>query len=664
MDSDPSTIDYLVQSRSVKIRKEAQWFLHGVYRWRCIAAILWMLMLLPIICFTYVAVVQFHPFNLQHWMLTFLSSIASLHAWIMVFLLSLNLVLFGIIYAASFKVVKAIKIERLAILSYKYRPSRIALAIFYMISGVTSVWCFSNIVDSEFSSIIIHCNASNEHSWPSLDYCVNEKCLLMLAFGACMGLTYGLQYISNEMDYLQFPVVQQHKVFRIKLYLSNCLAIPLRLTLKVLRGFYIFYYLMGKTLLQYTEFILHTSKSESAMASIISLLDLKLFLTLTLTGSILILLWDLTYNLLNIFLTQVLTFPVESQFANERFRTLSWALQCKEIPLLRYLGFLDLALLSGHAVERRQQIFSLSHPGGHPRNWQAVATECFDVVEDLIQRVTRAADMICHNPPDLRDDLPEDNNMLHDNPDAALRLRRNTEPISERMLFTSTLATPSPLSGNKDIGSRIWSRSPDTVARKSRNSFRQRIIDNVTVAYNKILEMYYMAPYKIASFPQKIRIRLRHSFILRYFLDKLPEASLYELYGNCQPQIFSIDALSLLAVASIDEDKFGVVQKSLKDIMSMLIRLYQVMEKQSSISKNYSTNPVRSLTIKRIPGEIYRNKLKTAVEAAILRLIVAFKNNLSDFHLGKSELNTLEVIAEKSGYEEMIQSTTWISATR
>lgn len=50
--------------------------------------------------------------------------------------------------------------------------------------------------------------------------------------------------------------------------------------------------------------------------------------------------------------------------------------------------------------------------GGHPRNWQDVATECFDVVEDLIQRLTHAAEIICDTSEGLREDLLDKSDIL------------------------------------------------------------------------------------------------------------------------------------------------------------------------------------------------------------------------------------------------------------
>uniref|UniRef100_A0A0E9RFR5 Nucleoporin NDC1 n=1 Tax=Anguilla anguilla TaxID=7936 RepID=A0A0E9RFR5_ANGAN len=44
--------------------------------------------------------------------------------------------------------------------------------------------------------------------------------------------------------------------------------------------------------------------------------------------------------------------------------------------ILKFLALQDLALLSQHSPSRRQEVFSLSQPGGHPHNWSAI---CKDV---------------------------------------------------------------------------------------------------------------------------------------------------------------------------------------------------------------------------------------------------------------------------------------------
>ena len=58
-----------------------------------------------------------------------------------------------------------------------------------------------------------------------------------------------------------------------------------------------------------------------------------------------------------------------------------------ESNLLQHLAFLDLAYLSGHSEQRRQEVYSLSQPGGHPHTWRAVCGACLQQLEALASRV-------------------------------------------------------------------------------------------------------------------------------------------------------------------------------------------------------------------------------------------------------------------------------------
>ena len=56
----------------------------------------------------------------------------------------------------------------------------------------------------------------------------------------------------------------------------------------------------------------------------------------------------------------------------------------------QHLAFLDLAYLSGHSYQRRQEVYSLSQPGGHPHTWRAVCTACLQQLEALATQVNTA----------------------------------------------------------------------------------------------------------------------------------------------------------------------------------------------------------------------------------------------------------------------------------
>ena len=74
--------------------------------------------------------------------------------------------------------------------------------------------------------------------------------------------------------------------------------------------------------------------------------------------------------------------------------------KCKPLPqkghtnncffVSQHLAFLDLAYLSGHSYQRRQEVYSLSQPGGHPHTWRAVCAACLQQLEALATQVNTA----------------------------------------------------------------------------------------------------------------------------------------------------------------------------------------------------------------------------------------------------------------------------------
>ena len=47
------------------------------------------------------------------------------------------------------------------------------------------------------------------------------------------------------------------------------------------------------------------------------------------------------------------------------------------------MAFQDLSILSQYHTQRRQHLFSLSQPGGHPHNWNSISMECLATIDNL-----------------------------------------------------------------------------------------------------------------------------------------------------------------------------------------------------------------------------------------------------------------------------------------
>ncbi|PVD23717.1 hypothetical protein C0Q70_16990 [Pomacea canaliculata] len=83
---------------------------------------------------------------------------------------------------------------------------------------------------------------------------------------------------------------------------------------------------------------------------------------------------------------QRLEFPVLPGFNSPSKYCLNEALICND-ALLQHLAFLDLSHLSSTNMARRQEVFSLSQPGGHPYTWRAIASTCLQQVDMLVTKV-------------------------------------------------------------------------------------------------------------------------------------------------------------------------------------------------------------------------------------------------------------------------------------
>ncbi|KIH44037.1 hypothetical protein ANCDUO_25949, partial [Ancylostoma duodenale] len=66
----------------------------------------------------------------------------------------------------------------------------------------------------------------------------------------------------------------------------------------------------------------------------------------------------------------------------EQTRTLTNVLDSQD-GLLKLFAFTDLRRIAWTDRNRRLEVFSLSQPGGHPRNWTNVSTTCINILERI-----------------------------------------------------------------------------------------------------------------------------------------------------------------------------------------------------------------------------------------------------------------------------------------
>ncbi|XP_048757534.2 nucleoporin NDC1-like isoform X2 [Ostrea edulis] len=317
--------------------------------------------------------------------------------------------------------------------------------------------------------------------------------------------------------------------------------------------------LMGR----YQDLMTCTNRSELPVDSLYGLLDVGLLWQCLLFGWLIHVSWTLSSLLIKVYITERFCFPVESLLDDRKNQCLIDALQCDQNTMVKFLGFLDLCLLSKHSPQRRQTVFSLSQPGGHPHNWTKLSTACLAVITSLSERI-QDANWQVFSEASVRP-APDDIRKPPGNHHGSVLTYRGDN-------VTKETAPPQP---TKDVWS-FWRSKP----------------------------------------------------VISYLLTEFPDAKSRKLFTSAQVDIWAVEALCNLVAASFVEDKYGVVQKSLPQILTSVINLQENVEKHlklaSSGRRNGAQGPL-DLPLKYV--------LHSSLKACIYRIINTFGVHLLNLDL-------------------------------
>jgi len=137
---------------------------------------------------------------------------------------------------------------------------------------------------------------------------------------------------------------------------------------------------------------------------------------------------------------------------------------------------------------------------------------------------------------------------------------------------------------------------------------------------------------------------------LRYLIQEFPGAKARKVFVESAMSLFAVSSLSHLVSASFTEDDFGVVQKTLADILELLVSLYDAVEKNiklypcnggllsgssSSSGDGRGISLFGSAVISDDSADLLvtaRPALRDATKAAIYRIVMTFGNHLFGIH--------------------------------
>ncbi|XP_025252698.1 nucleoporin NDC1 isoform X2 [Macaca mulatta] len=595
-----------------------------VLGWRIVASIVWSVLLLPLCTTVFIIFSRIDLFHPVQWLSDSFSDLYS--SYVIFYLLLLSVVI--------------------------------------IIISIFNVEFYAVITQGQYSFLVVPCTGTNSFGSPAAQTCLNEYHLFFLLAGAFMGYSYSLLYFVNNMNYLPFPIIQQYKFLRFRRSLLLLVKHSCVESLFLVRNFCILYYFLGyipKAWIS-TAMNLHIDEQvHRPLDTVSGLLNLSLLYHVWLCGVFLLMTWYISWILFKIYATEAHVFPVQPPFAEGSDECLPKVLNSNPPPIIKYLALQDLMLLSQYSPSRRQEVFSLSQPGGHPHNWTAISRECLNLLNGMTQKLVLYQEAAATNGrvsssyPVEPKKLNSPEETTFQTPKSSQMLRPSVPPLVKTSLFSSKLSTPdvvSPLgtpfgssvmnrmAGIFDVntcygspqspqlirrGPRLWTSASDQQMTEFSNPSPSTSIS----AEGKTTRQPSVIYSWIQNKREQVKNFLSKRVLIMYFFSKHPEASIQAVFSDAQMHIWALEGLSHLVAASFTEDRFGVVQTTLPAILNTLLTLQEAVDKYFKLPHASSKPPRISGSLVDTSYKTLRFAFRASLKTAIYRITTTFGEHLN-----------------------------------
>ncbi|ETE67271.1 Nucleoporin NDC1, partial [Ophiophagus hannah] len=534
----------------------------SILRWRAATSIAWSVLLLPLCVAVFISITSIDLFHPIQWITNSFNDLYTSYVIFCILLLSVVILVINVFNVQFHAVVPSIHCSRLALISKIIHPQQVIHSIAHAVMGMLVAWCAAVMTKGKFLFLSMPCTATTTESASdaTLHTCLNEYHLFLLLLGAFMGYSYSLRYLVNNLNYLPFPAIQVSYIPRTWIM---------------------------------TTMNFRADSNLPLLDTVAGLLDLSLLYHSWLCGLFLLMTWYIAWLLFRIFSTEAHHFPVQSTFAEEADQCLPKILNSNPPPLLKFLALQDLMFLSQYSSVRRQEVFSLSQPGGHPYNWTSICGECLNLLSDLTQKLIIQQEIAAAN-------------------------GRLKQPSAGDL--TQSFSSPDlQLTGYPDEPHPVMVVAKDAKEAAEPGSF-------------------YMW---LQNKKEQIKSFLSKRVLIMYFFNKHPEASIQALFSDTQMHIWALEGLSHLVASSFTEDRYGVVQTTLPGILTTLLTLQEVIDKHFKLPHVSSKPPKTSGNLADTSYKTLRFALRSSLKTAIYRITTTFGEHLKFANILARDLEKL-----------------------
>lgn len=537
---------------------------------RLIKAVIWNICLQTLIAVLLVIIIQVDLIHPVTWIT---STFDDIFSWKM----SLNIVLLGLvsffqayIYGRQYSKPVPKYFTRISMFLNLFSIHNTIFSTLYAVTGYFTMSLYSSLAKSNFNVLKKKCENYDGQ-------CLMEQSLFLQIGGMWMGLYYFTRSHLFGAPILTFPHIYQEKLQQIKLVIGNILSTGFQHSVTPVAYYCVFYYIWGSKPRNVVSDVYSVYLEDPPLDNIFNLISSGIWIGLWFYTSLFFISIYTMKTVFNIVLTEPMRFPIESN----THMTLSTAIS-QRLQFTSYLGALDLKNMSMTDPVRRAQVFTLSQPGGHPKNWNNLLEKCLYIINEFNKEL---------------DSVNGDTNSM----EGELKNRNNFNklvPTSPTSGYTGTL--------------RNMAKSPQLLQLKehTKNAVDDTFATAVKEEFNSFLQ-------KLCQKPG-----------ISYFFGELIDTKLKFILIQAQPVMWTCEGLAYIVSSSLKEDKYGVVQHDLPTVLSAFVSLKQNLDKLTKpglVPRKHILND--ALAIK------FRTALLSSVKRSLYKIVLTFSKYIHEIPL-------------------------------
>lgn len=534
---------------------------------------------LIVICM-YIFIINFSVQPLQ-WLRQTLSTLTSFTTWL--HLIPFASIIFAqiMICARDYVLKGTCQLTRFRRFISVFSVRTFLLGLLHVAVGGVGVWLYLSLSESQYQNLYSSCKDNHQ--------CLVEGSFFMILSGLWTGIYVFVQVCLSDKN-LIFSVIQQHKLLQFKARFLPLLKESKEAAFYPTAYFFLIYYSSGSYLrdLFAQSFKLHVQEEN---------LSILLYGYVWIFATLYLLNMNLMCFFFELFLTEPIEYPITTMYDTEA--SLSEGFFLNNMPILQHLACLDMYLLSMWSPQRRQFLFTLSQPGGHPHTWNRLIQGALQLINEFTHTLDKSADALL-----TKDEKPKP---VMDKPETPFK---STLYIQQQPSI-SQVKQKYPNMRNISISS-LQQQDPTMIQHQQNMnaSLTSGTSEHPREKLNRFLET------------------LKSFRAIKYLFGELPEVQIQHCLRNGQLIVWTTQGLTNIAVASFTEDPYGIVQKDLPVLITSLIELKQSIEKLNKV-------PMFS---RKGPGFDYfsfkmKNSVNTAVKRSLCNICLTFGSYLQDIPL-------------------------------